>query len=352
MNRRSSWLFFGAALSALAAVGCGSPHDGADATYLVEIRCHTPEGAPVANVRLVHPESGESGVTSAQGKLSLRLAGHEGSEATLQVSGLPDGMVLADDSPRQHIVFKSLSDATGRKRFLTHDIVLTKSKETYVLLVSTAGAPNLPVVANGITLGKLNSRGAGAFRVHGQPGEELKVVLDTIRAGAARGSSLQTFTLPAGRSILSFQSDLTRVSTMMLGREGSVRTYPEIGVPDPHHPLTHHRGHPDFIEKVTKINCYHVELFAYFVGKLKATADGDGSLLDHSSILYGAALSDGNAHSNSDLPLVMAGRAGGWKSGRVLASPLGTPVANLFVNILNRTGLETTNFADSTGELT
>mgnify|MGYP000726978934 CR=1 FL=1 len=85
----------------LAAVGCGSPHDGADATYLVEIRCHTPEGAPVANVRLVHPESGESGVTSAQGKLSLRLAGHEGSEATLQVSGLPDGMVLADDSPRQ-----------------------------------------------------------------------------------------------------------------------------------------------------------------------------------------------------------------------------------------------------------
>lgn len=212
MSRRSSWLFFGAALSALAAVGCGSPHDGADATYLVEIRCHTPEGAPVANVRLVHPESGESGVTSAQGKLSLRLAGHEGSEATLQVSGLPDGMVLADDSPRQHIVFKSLSDATGRKRFLTHDIVLTKSKETYVLLVSTAGAPNLPVVANGITLGKLNSRGAGAFRVHGQPGEELKVVLDTIRAGAARGSSLQTFTLPAGRSILSFQSDLTLVA--------------------------------------------------------------------------------------------------------------------------------------------
>lgn len=212
MNRRSSWLFFGAALSTLAAAGCGSPHDGADATYLVEIRCHTPEGAPVANVRLVHPESGESGVTSAQGKLSLRLAGHEGSEATLQVSGLPDGMVLADDSPRQHIVFKSLSDATGRKRFLTHDIVLTKSKETYVLLVSTAGAPNLPVVANGITLGKLNSRGAGAFRVHGQPGEELKVVLDTIRAGAARGSSLQTFTLPAGRSILSFQSDLTLVA--------------------------------------------------------------------------------------------------------------------------------------------
>ena len=76
--------------------------------------------------------------------------------------------------------------------------------------------------------------------------------------------------------VIAFQSDLTRVSTMMLGREGSVRTYPEIGVPDPHHPLTHHRGHPDFIEKVTKINCFHVELFAWFVERLKATPDGDG----------------------------------------------------------------------------
>ena len=109
--------------------------------------------------------------------------------------------------------------------------------------------------------------------------------------------------------VIAFQSDLTRVSTMMLGREGSVRTYPEIGVPDPHHPLTHHRGHPDFIEKVTKINCFHVELFAKFVEKLKATPDGDGSLLDHSAILYGGALSDGNAHSNFDLPLLVAGHA-------------------------------------------
>ncbi len=93
---------------------------------------------------------------------------------------------------------------------------------------------------------------------------------------------------------IAFQADLSRVSTMMLGREGSVRTYPEIGVPDPHHPLTHHRGHPDFIEKVTKINSFHVELFAGFVKKLKATPDGDGTLLDHSAILYGGALSDGN----------------------------------------------------------
>ena len=150
---------------------------------------------------------------------------------------------------------------------------------------------------------------------------------------------------------IGFQSDLTRVSTMMLGREGSVRTYPEIGVPDPHHPLTHHRGHPDFIEKVTKINCFHVELFASFVEKLKATPDGDGALLDHSAILYGCALSDGNAHSNKDLPLVVAGHAGGLKGGQHVAAEQGTPVSNLFVQLMNCVGLETERFADSTGQL-
>ena len=151
--------------------------------------------------------------------------------------------------------------------------------------------------------------------------------------------------------VIAFQSDLTRVSTMMLGREGSVRTYPEIGVPDPHHPLTHHRGHPDFIEKVQKINRFHVELFSHFVGKLKATPDGDGTLLDHSAILYGCALSDGNAHSNADLPLLVAGHAGGIRGGRHIATEAGTPVANLFVTMMNSVGIETERFADSTAPL-
>ena len=150
---------------------------------------------------------------------------------------------------------------------------------------------------------------------------------------------------------IAFQADLSRVSTMMIGREGSVRTYPEIGVPDPHHPLTHHRGHPDFIEKVTKINCYHVELFAYFVEKLKSTPDGDGTLLDHSSILYGGALSDGNAHSNFNLPLLVAGHAGGTPGGRHIAAEAKTPVANLFVSMLNNSGIATEGFGDSTNRL-
>jgi hypothetical protein len=148
---------------------------------------------------------------------------------------------------------------------------------------------------------------------------------------------------------IAFQSDLTRVTTMMLGREGSVRTYPEIGVPDPHHPLTHHRGHPDFIEKVSKINCFHLELFTKFLRKLKSMPEGDGSLLDHSAILYGGALSDGNSHSNVDLPLIVAGHLGGAKGGCHVASEMGTPVANLFVSLLRGAGFDRDRFADSTG---
>ena len=151
---------------------------------------------------------------------------------------------------------------------------------------------------------------------------------------------------------IAFQNDLTRVSTMMIGREGSVRTYPEIEVPDPHHPLTHHRGHPDFIEKVTKINCLHAQLFAHFVAKLKATPDGDGSLLDHSAILYGGALSDGNAHSNVNLPLLIAGQTGSNRIGGVhVKLAKATPAANLFLSMLAGAGLSVETFADSTGTL-
>ena len=152
---------------------------------------------------------------------------------------------------------------------------------------------------------------------------------------------------------IAFQSDLTRVSTMMIGREGSVRVYPEIGVPDPHHPLTHHRGHPDFIEKVTKINCFHAELFAHFVAKLKAMPEGDGTVLDHSAILYGGALSDGNAHSNVNLPLILAGQLGGNNriGGRHITLDKATPVANLFVGMLNGAGIPVEHFGDSTAQL-
>jgi hypothetical protein len=152
--------------------------------------------------------------------------------------------------------------------------------------------------------------------------------------------------------VVAFQADLTRVTTLMLGREGSMRVYPEIGIPDPHHPLTHHRDNPDWIEKVTQINCLHAELFAYFLKKLKSTPDGDGSLLDHSMVVYGSGLSDGNRHSHEDLPVLLAGRGdGSLKPGRHIVYPSGTPITNLYLTLLDRVGVYPEKIGDSTGKI-
>jgi len=152
--------------------------------------------------------------------------------------------------------------------------------------------------------------------------------------------------------ILALQGDLTRVITMMYGREGSQRTYSEIGVPEPHHPLTHHRNNPEWIEKFTRINVYHAENFAYFLNRLKTTADGDGSLLDHSMLVYGSGLSDPNAHSKVNLPTVLVGRANGQlKPGRHIVYPPGTPMANLFMTLLSIMDVHPDSFGDSNGKL-
>jgi hypothetical protein len=151
--------------------------------------------------------------------------------------------------------------------------------------------------------------------------------------------------------LIAFQTDMTRVITMMMGREGSMRTYPEIGVPDPHHPLTHHRGNPEWIERVTKVNTMHVELFAGFIDKLKTTPDGDGSLLDHSMIVYGSGLSDGNRHAHDDLPVLIVGRGGNLRMGNHVVYPKGTPMTNLFMTLLDRMGVQAEKIGDSTGRV-
>ncbi len=151
--------------------------------------------------------------------------------------------------------------------------------------------------------------------------------------------------------IVAFQTDSTRVVTMMMGREGSLRTYPEIGVPDPHHPLTHHRGNPEWIEKVTKVNTMHMELFGGFVRKLKETPDGDGTLLDHSILVYGSGLSDGNKHTHDDLPVLVVGRGGDLRLGRHVVYPKDTPMTNLYLTLLDRMGVRAEQIGDSTGEI-
>ena len=152
--------------------------------------------------------------------------------------------------------------------------------------------------------------------------------------------------------VLAFQADMTRVSTLVFGREASVRTYGEIGVPDPHHPLSHHRNMPDNIDKLTKINTYHATLFSSFLEKMKAMKDGDGTLLDHSMIVYGGAISDGNSHSHADLPVILAGHGNGQlKPGRHIAYEKGTPMTNLYLTLLDKMNVPTEKLGDSTGQL-
>ena len=152
--------------------------------------------------------------------------------------------------------------------------------------------------------------------------------------------------------LLAYQTDRTRVITFMCGHELSGRTYREIGVPDAHHPLSHHRNVPEALAKLTKINAYHTTLLASFLEKLRGTPDGDGSLLDHVMIMYGAGMSDSNAHSPYNLPiLLLGGGAGQVKGGRHLVYPERTPLANLHVSLLDKLGVDVDRIGDSTGAL-
>jgi hypothetical protein len=152
--------------------------------------------------------------------------------------------------------------------------------------------------------------------------------------------------------VLALQGDVTRVLTFQLARETSNRTYPEIGVPDPHHPLSHHGNDPAKIARMAKINQFHVSLFAEFLGKLKATKEGNGTLLDHALFLYGSGMGNPNVHDHVNLPIVVAGgAAGGMKGGRHLRFAKPIPLANVHLTLLDKVGVRLDKFGDSTGAL-
>ncbi len=153
--------------------------------------------------------------------------------------------------------------------------------------------------------------------------------------------------------VIAFQADLTRVVTFMMAREGSNRSYRSIGVADGHHSVTHHQNDKEKIEKVAKINTRHAEMFAYLLDKMRATPDGDGNLLDHSMLVYGSSISDGNAHTHVDLPLVLAGGAGAQvKGGRHVRYAKETPMTNLLMTMLDKVGVQPEKIGDSTGKVT
>ncbi|MEO6081428.1 MAG: DUF1552 domain-containing protein [Steroidobacteraceae bacterium] len=154
--------------------------------------------------------------------------------------------------------------------------------------------------------------------------------------------------------VAAWQSDMTRVSTFMLGRDGSNRPFPEIGVSDGHHSISHHQRRDENVEKLIKIDYLQTRMFAYLLKRLKETKDGEGTLLDNSLVVFGSGLSESNLHTHNDLPIVMAGTAGGRiQGGRHLVYPTDTPLNNLFLNMFDLAGAEGTNqFGDSTGRLT
>ena len=209
------------------------------------------------------------------------------------------------------------------------------------------------------------------------PADRARVAqyLDTVREverriqraeANARGNPLPDLDRPAGvpsayadharlmfdLQLLAFQGDVTRVITFQLARETSNRTYPEIGVPDPHHPLTHHGNDPRKIEKVARINRFHVSLFAEFLAKLRATREGNGTLLDHSLCLYGSGMGNPNVHDHDDLPILVAGGAAGrMRGGRHIRFAQPTPLANLHLTLLDKVGVRLDSFADSRGKV-
>jgi hypothetical protein len=151
---------------------------------------------------------------------------------------------------------------------------------------------------------------------------------------------------------LAYQTDMTRISTFMLAREVSGRAYPEIGVSDSHHPLSHHQDRPESLERLHKLNEYHVRQFAHFVGKLASIPAGDGTLLDSTVLLYGTGISDSNTHFHDDLPIALvAGKKTGITGNRYIRYPKGTPLANLHVTLLAELGVRVEKFGDATGRL-
>ena len=185
-----------------------------------------------------------------------------------------------------------------------------------------------------------------------EAGAADNLVLDLDRPVGVPAAYADHAKLMFDLQVLAFQADITRVVSFQLARELSNRTYPEIGVPDAHHPTSHHGNDPEKLAKIAKINTFHVSLFAQFLEKLKATPDGDGSLLDNTVYLYGSGMGNSSIHDHDNLPILVAGgAASGMKGGRHIKYKNPTPLANLHLTLLDRVGVQVDSFGDSNGKV-
>jgi hypothetical protein len=184
-------------------------------------------------------------------------------------------------------------------------------------------------------------------------GQQLSDDLDIPAAPTGVPKDVEEhITLMYDLQVLAWQAEITRVSTFLMCKELSGQVYPKSGIRDPFHTLSHHSNVQENKDRFTQLNQYHVKLFTHFLGKLKATPDGDGTLLDHSLVLYGSGMSDGNSHNHTDLPVVLAGGASGkLKGGRHIQNPKDTPMANLLLSMLETLQVPTDHFGDSSGRV-
>ena len=259
--------------------------------------------------------------------------------------------LMAENNPR--VVFERLfgaSDSTDPKvraaRLHQDRSILDSVTDRVKQLQRRLGAAD-----NGRVTDYLTSLRDVERRIQKTEEQSAKEVPDVARPAGIPESFDDHARLLYDLQLLAYQSDITRVSTFMYGREQSPRPYPQIGVPEPHHPVTHHQNDPEKMAKCAKIQQYHLKLFADYLEKLRNTPDGDGSLLDHVMILYGAAISNSDRHTHGPLPtLLVGGGAGTLKGGRHLVYPEHTPLTNLQLTMLNLLGVPTEKLGDSTGQ--
>jgi hypothetical protein len=189
-------------------------------------------------------------------------------------------------------------------------------------------------------------------RIQMAEGQSSRELPNVQRPGGIPATFTEHCKLMIDLQVLAYQCDMTRVIAFMMGREQNTRVYTELGFSDAYHPLSHHQFDATKIAKVTQIDVLHTSMLAYYLERLRSTPDGDGSLLDHSMIVYGSALSDGNVHIHNNLPVLLAGGgAGTVKGGRHLRYPVDTPLTNLFLTLLDKLDVPAASLGDSTGRL-
>jgi len=336
----------------------GGTHTGASTRFLTGVRAETDGTAAVSMDQMVARELGQQ---TQLASLELALDGRDNSGTcegkyicafTNTISWRSRATPLPmENNPR--VVFERLfgdSGSTDQKQRLralrTDRSILDSVSETVAGLQQKLGPGDRRKIQE--YLEAVRDLERRIQKAEEQSGKELTPVDQPAGVPATFEEHAK---LMFDLQVLAYQCDLTRVITFMMGREFSGRTYPEIGVPEAHHPLSHHQNDPTKIASLAKVNTYHTTLLNYYLDKLNATADGEGSLLDHLTLMYGAGMSDSNAHDYHRLPvLLVGGAAGQLKGGRHLKYADGT-WANLLVTVMNKVGVRVDRIGDSTGSL-